>query len=51
MLNCLLAVTDELSVTCTVNVKLPELVGVPLIAPLAASSASPAGSAPAVIDQ
>jgi len=41
---------DSESVTCAVIVKLPDAVGVPLSAP-AELSVTPAGNAPAVIDQ
>jgi hypothetical protein len=41
---------DELSRTLTVNVYVPCRVGVPLIPPVAASSCSPCGRLPAVID-
>ena len=44
------SVAFELSFTCTVKLGLPAAVGVPVIAPLAASD-RPAGSAPAVLDQ
>lgn len=39
------------SATCTVNVKSPTVVASPEISPLPASSASPSGSEPAMIDQ
>jgi len=42
---------DSESVTCAVIVKLPDAVGVPLSAPVAPFSVTPAGRAPAVIDQ
>ena len=49
----LLSVAGEaaLSATCTVKLKVPVAPGVPLTTPLAASSETPAGSAPAVIAQ
>ena len=50
MLNACDAVAFELSFTCTVKLEAPAAIGVPLIAPLAASD-SPAGSEPAVVDQ
>src|SRR5260370_35021493 len=54
MLNCWEAFTPVLSVTVSVNVKVPVAVGVPLIVvtpfdPLV--TARPGGSCPAVIDQ
>ena len=49
--NGLLAVFEELSVTCTVKVKLAELVGVPDSVPLVGFRAVPAGDDPATIDQ
>jgi hypothetical protein len=39
------------SVTVTVKLEVPELVGVPVIAPLEALRLSPAGSEPPVSDQ
>jgi hypothetical protein len=39
------------SVTVTVKLEVPELVGVPVIAPLEALRLSPAGSEPLVSDQ
>ena len=39
------------SVTVTVKLEVPELVGVPVIAPLEALRLSPAGSEPRVSDQ
>lgn len=39
------------SVACTVNVRVPAVVGVPLMAPADAFSASPAGNVPDVTDQ
>jgi hypothetical protein len=48
--NALLAVFDALSLTCTVKVKLAELVGVPASVPLEGFRLVPAGMAPAVID-
>jgi len=44
-------VGDSESVTCAVMVKLPEAVGEPLIAPVAAFKVTPAGNAPAVMAQ
>jgi predicted RecA/RadA family phage recombinase len=49
MLNACDAVAFELSFTCTVKLEVPAEVGVPLIAPLAASD-KPAGSDPTVVD-
>ena len=40
------AVLEAPSCTCTVKLLIPSAVGVPLIAPVTASSVSPAGSAP-----
>jgi hypothetical protein len=55
MLNVKLAdfetVGDSESVTCAVTVKLPEALGEPLIAPVAAFKVTPAGNAPAVMAQ
>ena len=42
----MVAVTDALSVTCTVSRKLPELVGMPLISPVDELSVKPTGSEP-----
>ena len=42
---------DSESLTCAVTVKLPEAVGVPLSAPVAEFSVTPAGNAPDVILQ
>ena len=42
---------DSESVALTVTVKLPDAVGVPLIAPVAVFKVTPAGSAPEAIDQ
>jgi hypothetical protein len=50
MLSDAVAVVFELSFTCTVKVEVTAAVGVPLIAPLAASD-NPAGSEPVVMDQ
>ena len=47
--NALLAFTDELSVTCTVKLDVPEPVGVPVIAPVAAFKLKPAGKDPVVM--
>ena len=47
--NCLEAVTELLSKTCTVNVKFPPSVGTPEIFAVPASKESPAGSAPVVM--
>ena len=41
---------DSESVTCTVKFEVPVAVGVPLMTPVEASSASPAGSEPTEID-
>ena len=49
--NGLLAMLEALSLTCTVKVKLAELVGVPDSVPLVAFSVVPAGDDPATIDQ
>jgi hypothetical protein len=49
--NALLAETEALSVTCTVKPKLPELVGVPVMAPEFGSRVSPPGKAPAVMEK
>lgn len=48
MLNALVVLTDMASVTCAVKLKVPELLGVPLI--IAPLSVRPPGSAPNVID-
>ena len=51
--SCLLAdccVADE-SFTCTVNVAVPEAVGVPEIAPVELFKLNPAGSEPTVMAQ
>ena len=50
-LNPLLALTEVVSVTCAVKLKVPELVGVPLRVPFAGLSESPPGSKPAVMLQ
>ena len=42
-------VPDALSFTCTVNVNVPEPLGVPKMAPPAAFSVKPAGRAPALM--
>ena len=47
--NALLALTDALSVTCTVKLNVPEPVGVPVIAPVAAFKPKPVGKDPAVM--
>jgi hypothetical protein len=47
----LLAMLEALSVTCTVKVKLAELVGVPESVPLVGLSVVPAGEDPVTIDQ
>ena len=47
----LLAVAEALSVTRMVKLKVPELIGVPPIAPVEALSDRPGGSEPAVIAQ
>jgi hypothetical protein len=44
------AVLSMESVTKTVNVKVPDMVGVPETVPIAGSRLSPGGSAPAVIE-
>jgi hypothetical protein len=49
--NGLLAMLEELSVTCTVKVKLAELVGVPDRVPLVGFRVVPDGDDPATIDQ
>src|SRR3954452_15374430 len=49
MLSACDAVAFELSLTCTVKFAVPAVVGVPLMAPLAASD-RPAGSEPSVVD-
>jgi hypothetical protein len=50
MLSCLLAIVGvgAESVTCTVNVEVPGVVGVPEIAPVDELSDNPAGSVPTV---
>ena len=45
------AVPPTLSVTRTVKLNVPAVVGVPVIAPVEESSDSPAGKLPGVIDQ
>jgi len=50
-LSAFVAVRELASLTCTVKLLLPEPVGVPEIAPVLEVSASPAGSAPEMIDQ
>ena len=50
-LKVLLAVTEVLSVTWTVKVTGPELVGVPLIAPVVGFCVRPPGSKPPVMLQ
>ena len=49
--NCLDAVTELLSVTCTANAKLPPSVGTPEMVAVPASKESPAGSPPEVMLQ
>jgi hypothetical protein len=49
--NCLVAVTELLSETCAVNVKLPPSVGTPEIVAVPASKESPVGSPPSVMLQ
>jgi|ERR1017187_434813 hypothetical protein len=49
-LNCLVALAELLSVTCTVKVDEPAAVGVPLSVP-PVESVSPAGGDPEVTDQ
>ncbi len=51
MASCPVAVCAAESVTWTLKSKLPGVVGVPLIAPVAAPSISPGGSAPALMAQ
>ena len=41
--------TDAESATCTVKLNVPELVGVPVIAPVAAFKLKPEGKAPVVM--
>ena len=48
MVNGLDVVPDALSFTCTVNVNVPDPLGVPKMAPPAAFSVKPAGRAPAL---
>ena len=48
--NDLLAMLEALSVTCTVKVKLAELVGVPDSVPVVGLSVVPAGDDPVTID-
>ena len=47
----MVACTLAASVTCAVKLKVPALVGDPVIVPLVALNVRPAGSEPAVIDQ
>ena len=47
--NGLVALTEALSVTCTVKLNVPELVGVPVIAPVAAFKLKPEGKAPVMV--
>jgi hypothetical protein len=49
--NALVALPDALSVTCTVKLELPELVGVPLMTPVAAFKVRGVGNEPTVITQ
>ena len=49
--NDLLAVPEALSLTCTVKLELPELLGVPLMTPDAGLNKRPFGSAPEVTVQ
>ena len=51
ILNALVPVLFAESVTCTVNDAVPEAVGVPEIAPVAATRVRPAGRAPALTVQ
>ncbi len=51
MLSALVAVFEVASVTCTVKLLGPAVVGVPETTPVADASVSPAGSTPAEIDQ
>src|SRR5258708_20063523 len=46
--NALLALTDALSVTCTVKLNIPVLLGLPVIAPVAGLRLKPGGRAPVV---
>ncbi len=48
MLNCLVAITRRLSVSCTVKVDVPAVPGVPVMAPVA-ERVKPAGRAPVEI--
>jgi len=50
-LNALLTATEVLSVTWTVKLAGPELVGVPLMTPVAGFMVRPPGSKPAVMVQ
>ena len=50
MLTCCVAVWLDESTTCTVKVEFCDVVGVPEITPVLASSESPAGRLPTVID-
>jgi hypothetical protein len=50
-LSDLVAVSELASETCTVNVLVPDPVGVPEIIPVAGSSARPAGKLPEMTDQ
>ena len=49
MLNCFVAVTERLSLSCTVKVNAPPALGVPVMAP-AVERANPAGRDPVEID-
>ena len=51
IVNALVACTLAASVTCAVKLKLPALVGIPVMAPLVASNVRPAGKEPDVMDQ
>ena len=47
--NALVAVTEALSVTCTVKLNGPVLPGVPVITPVAAFKIKPEGKAPVMV--
>src|SRR5689334_21962787 len=51
MLNARVAVCELASITCTVKLLVPVVIGVPEITPVPAARVSPAGRDPAVIDQ
>jgi hypothetical protein len=50
-LSALVAVCELASVTCTVQLLVPDPVGVPEIAPELDASVNPAGKAPEMMDQ